>query len=366
MAELSNNPFIDHTSTVASRFPSINAIPSSAPNPSALPYSTGWPQQDPSYQSSSGYVGTSPTGYSQQYYQQPQWPQQQQQQQYQSQLQTPYSQTGFQSPSPYSQQYVGQVNSLVTGYPQQPQLQSQYTGYPIQQAASYGYQQQQQQQQPTSYGYPQQQQQQRQLLAQFDPYANFSQQLSPPQAGATLTPTSSASSSLGIGTGTGAVGSPPPGMQHPRIFIHAHKAELEAWDPPTWRQVQSTFESLKGAWETRKRAAEAQVRALGGTVGAPPGTAANGFFGAASVGAMSAGYGAYGVYQTPQAQEIDRLNALIKEAESNIDIIAAAALQMSEVFGGYRHSGDVASKRRVRESCNAAVTGLPEYPPPML
>ncbi len=49
-----------------------------------------------------------------------------------------------------------------------------------------------------------------------------------------------------------------------------------------------------------------------------------------------------------------------------LDIVAAAALQMSEVFVGYRHSGDIASKRRVRESCNAALTGLPEYPPPTL
>ena len=49
-----------------------------------------------------------------------------------------------------------------------------------------------------------------------------------------------------------------------------------------------------------------------------------------------------------------------------LDIVAAGALQMSEVFTGYRHSGDIASKRRVRESCNAALTGLPEYPPPTL
>jgi hypothetical protein len=39
---------------------------------------------------------------------------------------------------------------------------------------------------------------------------------------------------------------------------------------------------------------------------------------------------------------------------------------MSEVFAGYRHSGDVASKLRVRESCNAALQGLPEYPPATL
>lgn len=151
-------------------------------------------------------------------------------------------------------------------------------------------------------------------------------------------------------------------MPHPRTFIHSHKAGLEAWDPSTWMQVQNTFESLKVAWETRKRSAESQVRALGGVAGAPAGAGVGaGFFGGVS------GYGAYGGgYQTPQAQEVDRLNVLIREADANIDTIAAAALQMSEVFSGYRHSGDLASKRRVRESCNAAVTGLPEYPPPTL
>ncbi|KAH9986244.1 hypothetical protein BJV77DRAFT_936350, partial [Russula vinacea] len=253
----------------------------------------------------------------------------------------------FQSSGSFGQQFVGPVNPLATGYPQL-QMQGQYSDYPTQQAAaSYSYQQPQ----PTGgYGYPpQQQQQQQQLLAQFDPYANFGQPLSPP-------PGSSAGSSM-VPITNGAVGAPPPGVQHPRVFIHTHKAELEAWDPPTWRQVQSVFEALKTAWETRKRAAEAQVRALGGTVGAPPsGASGTGFFGGA--------YGAYGGgYPTPQAQEVDRLNALIKEANSNIDIVAAGALQMSEVFVGYRHSGDIASKRRVRESCNAALSGLPEYPP---
>jgi len=164
-----------------------------------------------------------------------------------------------------------------------------------------------------------------------------------------------------------AVGSPPPpGLQHPRMFIQTHKAELEAWDPPTWKQVQNVFEALKAAWETRKLTAEAQVRALGGNVGAPPSglPATTGFFiGGARFGAYG-GYGGYGGgYQTPQAQEIDRLNALVSEAHANIDTVAAAALQMSEVFTGYRHSGDIASKRRVRESCNAALSGLPEYPP---
>jgi hypothetical protein len=57
---------------------------------------------------------------------------------------------------------------------------------------------------------------------------------------------------------------------------------------------------------------------------------------------------------------------MILKLLAGLDIVAAAALQMSEVFAGYRHSGDIASKRRVRESCNAALSGLPEYPPPTL
>jgi hypothetical protein len=216
-------------------------------------------------------------------------------------MQTPYSPTSFQSPSPYSQQFAGQAQPLSTGYHPQSQIQAQYTGYPAQQT-SYGYQQQQQQPQQTGYAYPQQAQQphHQQLLAQFDPYANLGQHLPPSTAT------------------TGAAGSPAhahahaQGTQHPRIFIRTHKAELEAWDPQTWMQIQGSFDALKAAWETRKLTAEAQVHALGGTVGAP---SASGYFG--NVGGMSA-YGAYGgaaaysggVYQTPQAQEIDRLNAV--------------------------------------------------------
>jgi hypothetical protein len=310
MADLSNNPFIDPSASVVSRFPNIDAV-SSPPGPSALQYSASWPQQQqqqhqqhqqqqPPYQPS-GYVGTNPTGYSQQHFQQTQWPQQQQQQQYQAQAQPPYSPTSYQSsPSPYGQQFVGQVNPPTTGYPQS-QMQTQYTGYPSQQAASYGYQQQQPQPQPqqpqqSSYGYLPQQQQQQQLLAQFDPYANLGQHPLSPAGG-------SVSSSGGGGAVAGASG-PQPGVQHPRQFIQSHKAELEAWDPPTWKQVQNSFEALKVAWEARKRAAEMQVRALGGTVGAP----ATGFFG----GSMGA-YGAYGAgaYQNPQAQKIDRLNEVL-------------------------------------------------------
>jgi hypothetical protein len=36
---------------------------------------------------------------------------------------------------------------------------------------------------------------------------------------------------------------------------------------------------------------------------------------------------------------------------------------MQEVFQGYRQSGDLASKRRVREASNAALQSLPDWPP---
>jgi hypothetical protein len=44
------------------------------------------------------------------------------------------------------------------------------------------------------------------------------------------------------------------------------------------------------------------------------------------------------------------------------DSVAASLFQMKEVHAGYRQSGDPASKRRVRESCNAALSSLPEWP----
>jgi hypothetical protein len=326
MAELSNNPFIDHTASALSRFPNINSVATSPSATSAPQYSAAWPQQQQQQQQqqlSPGYVGANPTGYTQQqqYFQQQQWPQQQQQQQqqqqpqqhqqqpqqqhYQPQMQAPYPSTNFQSsPGTFGQQhFVGQVNPVPTGYSSSQLHPSQYPDYPTQQAsASYGYQQQPQ---PGYGGYPQQQQQQQQqLLAQFDPYVNLGQQLSSPGPGA-------GSASMVPTITNGAAGSPPPGVQHPRMFIQTHKVELEAWDPPTWKQVQNVFETLKTAWETRKRAAEIQVRALGGTVGAPPsssGSAAAGFF--SGGGAGYGAYGAYGGYQTPQAQEIDRLNSV--------------------------------------------------------
>jgi len=70
--------------------------------------------------------------------------------------------------------------------------------------------------------------------------------------------------------------------------------------------------------------------------------------------------GAY--YPTQIQQEQAKFQVLLKEARSNFDSVAASSFQIREVQEGYRQSGDQASKRRVREASNAAVTGLPDWP----
>ena len=45
------------------------------------------------------------------------------------------------------------------------------------------------------------------------------------------------------------------------------------------------------------------------------------------------------------------------------DAVIASSFQMKEAQSGYRQSGDLASKKRVRESINAALQNLPDWPP---
>lgn len=47
-----------------------------------------------------------------------------------------------------------------------------------------------------------------------------------------------------------------------------------------------------------------------------------------------------------------------------LDSVAASTYQMQEVFQNYRQSGDLSSKRRVREATNAALQSLPDWPQP--
>lgn len=58
----------------------------------------------------------------------------------------------------------------------------------------------------------------------------------------------------------------------------------------------------------------------------------------------------------------NRKRVLIASDMRCLDTVAASTFQLHEVFNSYRHSGDAASKQRVRESCNAAVRGLPDWP----
>jgi len=129
------------------------------------------------------------------------------------------------------------------------------------------------------------------------------------------------------------------GQLHPREYIRTHKAEIESWDTYAWKQLLGTFDTLKDAWEKRKKEIEGNIAQL----------------------QQQMQYGGY--YAGQIQQETARLQGMVKESESNFDSVAASSFQMHEVFANYRQSGDLASKRRVREASNAALTSLPDWPP---
>ncbi|KZT00817.1 uncharacterized protein LAESUDRAFT_764272 [Laetiporus sulphureus 93-53] len=334
-AEFSNNPFIDHPANALSRYPDITGDD----DPTSGQY-TSWlnkPSGSSPAPNPTGYPGQGlPTGYNGGLQQPQMQPQQtgwtggggytQPQQGYGvPAVQSPQmtGRPGFQPSSSFGQQLAAQVNGpgAYTGMPQQQQQQQQppqqqYTDYPSQFGANTGYQ-------PAYYPQPQQQPQQQgaPYLAEFDPYAQAGQAFGQQNSSA----------------GTG--GYRPP---HPREYVQQHKVELDSWDVYAWKQAQNCFEALREAWGARKREVEARGRSLGGA----------GLFGGGGYGGMYGG----------QAQEMARLESLAKEAESNHDSVAASAFQFQEVFSGYRQSGDLASKRRVREAINAALTSLPDWP----
>ncbi|KAI0649093.1 hypothetical protein C8Q79DRAFT_903494 [Trametes meyenii] len=335
--ELSNNPFIDHSSNALARFPDISGSEDLSGSSAQF---TSWlnkPQTSAINTNQTGYFpqgATSPTGYSAGY----QTPQPQSAGQWGaggsgfSQPQQPYGQMmsppaqpqissgPFQPSSSFGQQLVGQVNGAYGAARQpQPQYSSGYPGSP-----QYGQTYQQ--------GYPGQQQQP-QYLSEFDPY---SQGQGVPTSGP------------GVGAGQSTVQYGTGNRQHPRQFVQSHKVELETWDSYTWKQAQNSFEELKSAWELRKRELEARLNALGGA----------GLFGSGG-----GGYG--GMYGGGPAQQYAQLENMAKEAGLHIDTVAAGAFQMQEVFDGYRQSNDIASKRRVREAINAALSSLPDWPQPL-
>ncbi|THH22133.1 hypothetical protein EUX98_g8241 [Antrodiella citrinella] len=298
MAELSNNPFIDHPSNALARFPDISSgespytgpftswLKPSGPGSAAL---TNTPS--PGYGDGGLAVGAGgPPGYQQQVSQQTTgWNQPGAPQQYQqnsgfiSQQPVQPQPTGrpFQPSSSFGQQLHGAVNSaygIPSQQPQQQQIpqqqqQSQYTGYPTSPQYGPGYQPQ----------YPQalQQQQTAQYLSEFDPYS---------QVGSLGQAQTSHTGPYGQGPGQGpGQGSSTYQHQHPRDHIRQHKAEMESWDSYTWKQSLQSFEALKEAWLSRKREIEARGKAMGGA----------GLFGAS-------GYGYGGAYGQ-QAQELAHL-----------------------------------------------------------
>jgi len=105
-------------------------------------------------------------------------------------------------------------------------------------------------------------------------------------------------------------------------------------------------DGLSAAWGARKREVEMILQQMGGNV-------EQGLFGPASS------------YQGYASSELQRWKEMVKEANSNHDTIAASTFQLQEVYASYRQSGDAVSKRRVRESCNAALANLPEWPAPL-
>ncbi|KAF7312286.1 hypothetical protein MIND_00241600 [Mycena indigotica] len=298
---VANNPF----APAQSRYPDI-----SSQSPLPNPQYTQW-MGSPSAQSPMGFQS------------QPQF--QQQGQPFQQQhfgMMSPGVQpstSGFQPTSAFGQQLAaGQMSGSSYGYLQGQTPQSVSPAYnPVQN-------------QLNSPGY----------VAQFDPYGQLGQldtyasAQPPPQ----LQPSNSSSLIATSPTATTSVS--PTGQLHPREFIKVNKAGVEAWDAGTWKQLLVTFDGLKDAWEARRKDILGNVAQLRQQL-------------------------AYATYYAPGQlqQEITRLQAMAKDAESNHDSVAASSFQMHEVFANYRQASDMASKSRVREASNAALTSLPDWPP---
>ncbi|KAJ7773251.1 hypothetical protein B0H16DRAFT_1304448 [Mycena metata] len=319
-----NNPF---ALDPQSRYPAINGSP--AQDPSATQF-TQWLQ--PGAQSPMGMPGQQ-----QQvpYQQQPQL-QQQIPQQFspgyipQQGYAAPQSPSQFQPSSSFGQQLAGQVNGSSYGY-----LQGQNTA---QSPGGYNPVQQQLQNNP---GY----------IAQFDPYSSIGQGWDGSQPQQQQQQQQQQMQSPAMTPGPTSPGGALPfttsatGQVHPREYIRTHKAEVESWDTYAWKQLLNGFDALKEAWEARKKEIEGHVSQLQRQMQQQ----------------MQQYNGA--LYAAQIQQEASRLQGMAKDAESNFDSVAASSFQMHEVFANYRQSADLASKRRVREASNAALTSLPDWPP---
>ncbi|KAG6873944.1 hypothetical protein C0995_008983 [Termitomyces sp. Mi166 len=321
---ITNNPFISDLTNAQSRFPDLSTGSATqspwpqAPTNAGMGYqqSQGMfqqpsfqqqqPQLSPGYTSSTGYLSSNP-----------------------SQGIAPQS-TGlpFQPTSSFGQQLAASMNGTSYGYVQR------QTAPPQQQS----YQPVQQQLQSPGY------------ISQFDPYASVGQGWSgeshmqtPMQQNQSFQVQQNQSYPQTQGNSLVNTSSSLSGVLHPREYLRTHKGEIEAWDAYAWKQLLSSFDSLKEAWEGRAKELEGKATQL----------------------SMQLQYGNAGYHPAQVQQEGARLQGLHKEAKSHVDSVAASAFQMQEVFEGYRQSGDVASKRRVREASNAALQALPDWPSSM-
>jgi len=351
-SSLSNNPFIDSPdSSSRSRYPDINTFNQATGGTPGGGGGGGFgyaqqvaqqqqqqPQQgvgyDGSWNGGGGYgsafssIGAQPTGF---------YGQQQQQQQ--QQFQQPYTSGSGYAVSPAPQSYPQQTTGFYGQQPQQPQSPSPYSLQQQQQQAFQQQQQAQQQaQQQQQYGYPSQQYQNTGLPYQGADYGGgglqgygFQQQQQPQLNLSEFDPL------IGIGSAAvaaapqgdaNALGTGPNGALHPLKYIYSNKSELEKWNPSAWAGAVNSFVSLQEAWEThRKRCTDAQLAPY------------------VSIAQRS------------------RLQELQKSAEQNIDTVAAATLQLSEVKDRYRSSMDFSGRDQVRQALNAALKNLPSWPP---
>lgn len=155
---------------------------------------------------------------------------------------------------------------------------------------------------------------------------------------------------------------------HPREYIRTHKRELEQWDNVSWKQALNSFDSLKSAWELTKRQIDLKISQGGYYLGPVETQRLKGVSGRLILHDLN-----------PKAHTFHNIQ-LQKEAEHHIgkydchrtsntslpslvDEITASSFQMQEVLEGYRVSSDLASRNRVRESMNAALQSLPDWPP---
>ncbi|KAI9566792.1 hypothetical protein HD554DRAFT_2024866 [Boletus coccyginus] len=237
---------------------------------------------------------------------------------YQAQSQAMPPQSQFTSTSyypaqqPYVRAQIGPQSTGIGAFQPTSGFPQQYPGYPYSAAANTGYLSPQRTNVTPGY------------LAEFDPYA---QQQAQAQAPSQIPPASGTTSSSGV--------------VHPRDVIRIHKSGLEAWETYSWKQLFGACDALKEAWSARKQQAESIVRQYGGH--SDPG-----LFGPDP----AFGYD----------NQVQGWKQVLKDANDYFDTVAASTFQLHEVFNSYRQSGDQASKQRVRESCNAAVKGLPDWP----